>query len=90
MAFVKSSTPDKAWWIVVQGKDRGRPGYASATEVTPQPGGGFSFELFGNTRRLSVPIVGPATERKKNAAVAQLMNELRARGWVDEAQEVAA
>lgn len=85
MAFVKSSTPGKAWWIVVHGKERGRPGYASATEVTPSADGhGFSFELFGDTRRLRVGIDGPATERKKNAAVAELMNQLRRMGAIAE------
>jgi hypothetical protein len=87
-----TSAPDKAWLLSFL-KNPGRPGYWSGTEVTVtdrDPTGkptGYTFEIFGDTRRVrGEPVPPPCTAKRQLAARESLLATMRAQGLITEGQ----
>jgi hypothetical protein len=84
-ATLQSSDPRKVWKLSVY-KPQGRPAYATAIEGVVESSGGVEFFTFAiHLGRSSHPaarvdIIGPATKKKREAAMKVLEAQLREAG----------
>jgi hypothetical protein len=82
--YIPSTTPGKVWRVHTH-KPQGRPAYASATEGELKTENGWqSFSCLIDFKAAvpytRVAIQGPATAKKKAAAIKQLTEQLQAAG----------
>lgn len=92
--YIPSATEGKVWRVDTYKPD-GRPAYATAKEGELKTENGWQsftciFDFSAQPAYTKVSIVGPATAKKKAAAIAQLIEQLKEAGVVAAADPIAA
>ena len=92
--YIPSANEGKVWRLDAF-KPQGRPAYASAKEGELKTENGWQsfsciFDFSAQPAYTEVAIAGPATAKKKAAAIAQLIEQLKEAGVLAAAEPIAA